>query len=36
MQCEPATFTEYAQPTPPGGADPPRLYDPAAAIYAAA
>lgn len=36
MQFEPATFTEYDQPTPPGGANPPDPYDPADAIYAAA
>ena len=36
MQFEPATFAEYDQPIPPGGADPPSPYDPADAIYAAA
>jgi hypothetical protein len=36
MQFEPATFAEYDQPIPPGGASPPSPYDPADAIYAAA
>jgi len=36
MQFEPATFTEYAQPVPPGGAVPPSPYDAVEAIYAAA
>ena len=36
MQFEPATFAAYAQPVPPGGADPPSPYDPVDAIYAAA
>jgi len=36
MQFEPATFAAYAQPVPPGGADPPSPYGPADAIYAAA
>ncbi len=36
MQFEPATFAEYAQPVPPGGAVPPNPYDPADAVYAAA
>ncbi|MDA8283766.1 MAG: NlpC/P60 family protein [Actinomycetota bacterium] len=36
MQFEPATFAEYDQPVPPGGADPPSPYDPTDAIYAAA
>ncbi len=36
MQFEPATFAEYAQPVPPGGADPPSPYDPTDAVYAAA
>ena len=36
MQFEPATFAEYDQPPPPGGANPPSPYDPTDAIYAAA
>jgi cell wall-associated NlpC family hydrolase len=36
MQFLPATFVEYAQPVPPGGADPPNPYDPTDAVYAAA
>ncbi len=36
MQFEPATFAEYAEPVPSGGADPPSPYDPADAAYAAA
>jgi len=36
MQFEPATFAEYNQPVPDGGANPPSPYDPADAIYAAA
>jgi cell wall-associated NlpC family hydrolase len=36
MQFEPATFAHYDQPVPPGGANPPSLYDPVDAIYAAA
>lgn len=36
MQMEPATFAEYAQPVPPGGANPPNPYDPVDAVYAAA
>jgi len=36
MQFEPATFAEYANPVPPGGANPPSPYDPTDAIYAAA
>jgi cell wall-associated NlpC family hydrolase len=36
MQMEPATFNEYAQPVPPGGADPPNIYDPTDSVYAAA
>jgi cell wall-associated NlpC family hydrolase len=36
MQFEPATFAEYDQPIPPGGARPPSPYDPTDAIYAAA
>jgi cell wall-associated NlpC family hydrolase len=36
MQFLPATFAAYAQPVPPGGADPPSPYDPTDAVYAAA
>jgi cell wall-associated NlpC family hydrolase len=36
MQFEPATFTRYDRPVPPGGADPPTPLDPIDAIYAAA
>ena len=36
MQFEPATFAEYDEPVPPGGADPPSPYDPMDAVYAAA
>jgi len=36
MQFEPATFAEFDQPVPDGGANPPSPYDPADAIYAAA
>jgi cell wall-associated NlpC family hydrolase len=36
MQFEPATFAEYAEPVPPGGAEPPSPYDPTDAVYAAA
>ena len=36
MQFEPATFAEYAEPVPPGGAEPPSPYDPVDAVYAAA
>ncbi len=36
MQFEPATFSEYDQPVPDGGAKPPSPYDPTDAIYAAA
>jgi cell wall-associated NlpC family hydrolase len=36
MQFEPATFGEYEEPVPPGGADPPSPYDPTDAVYAAA
>jgi cell wall-associated NlpC family hydrolase len=36
MQFLPATFAEYSQPIPEGGADPPSPYDPVDAIYAAA
>ena len=35
MQFEPATFTEYDEPVPPGGATPPTPYDPTDAVYAA-
>src|SRR5581483_7132761 len=36
MQFEPATFAQYDQPVPPGGADPPSPYDSTDAVYAAA
>jgi cell wall-associated NlpC family hydrolase len=36
MQFLPATFAEYAEPVPTGGADPPSPYDPTDAVYAAA
>lgn len=36
MQFLPATFAEYDQPIPPGGADPASIMDPTDAIYAAA
>ena len=36
MQFEPATFAEYDEPVPAGGADPPSPYDPTDAVYAAA
>lgn len=36
MQFEPATFAEYDEPVPPGGADPPSPYDATDAVYAAA
>ena len=36
MQLEPGTFAEYADPVPPGGAEPPSPYDPTDAVYAAA
>ena len=36
MQFLPATFEEYDQPVPPGGASPPDVYDPVDAVYAAA
>ena len=36
LQFEPATFAEYDQPVPPGGANPPSPYDPTDAVYAAA
>ena len=35
MQIEPATFAEYDEPIPPGGAIPPSPYDPTDAVYAA-
>jgi cell wall-associated NlpC family hydrolase len=36
MQFEPATFAAYAEPVPPGGAEPASPYDPTDAVYAAA
>jgi len=36
FQFEPATFGEYAKPTPSGGAAPPTPFDPTDAAYAAA
>lgn len=36
MQFEPATFSRYALPVPPGGENPPSPYDPTDAVYAAA
>ena len=36
MQFESATFAEYDTPTPPGGVNPPDIYDPVDAVYAAA
>ena len=36
MQFLPATFAAYAEPVPPGGAEPPSPYDPTDAVYAAA
>ena len=33
MQFEPATFAEYDEPIPPGGAIPPNPYDPTDAVY---
>lgn len=36
MQFLPATFAEYDQPIPPGGANPASPYDPTDAIYATA
>jgi cell wall-associated NlpC family hydrolase len=36
MQFEPATFTAYDKPVPPGGTNPPSPYDPTDAVYAAA
>lgn len=35
MQFEPATFAEYDEPVPPGGARPPSPYDAVDAVYAA-
>lgn len=36
MQFLPATFDQYAQPVPPGGATPPSPWDPVDAMFAAA
>ena len=36
MQFEPATFSSYDEPVPPGGADPPSPYDATDAVFAAA
>jgi cell wall-associated NlpC family hydrolase len=36
MQFLPATFDQYAQPVPPGGANPATPWDPVDAVYAAA
>lgn len=36
MQFLPSTFASYAQPIPPGGANPSSPYDPVDAIFAAA
>ncbi|PYC68368.1 hydrolase Nlp/P60 [Streptomyces tateyamensis] len=36
MQFLPDTFNQYAQPVPPGGANPPTPWDPTDAIHAAA
>jgi cell wall-associated NlpC family hydrolase len=36
MQFEPATFAEYDEPVPAGGAKPPSPYDAVDAVYAAA
>lgn len=36
MQFLPSTFTGYAYPVPPGGANPPSPWDPTDAVYAAA
>jgi len=36
MQFEPATFAVYDTPTPPGGVNPPDIYNPVDAVYAAA
>jgi cell wall-associated NlpC family hydrolase len=35
MQFEPATFAEYDTPVPPGGVNPPDVYDPVDSVYAA-
>ena len=35
MQFEPSTFAAYDTPTPPGGVNPPDIYDPVDAVYAA-
>lgn len=36
MQFEPATFSRFDQPVPPGGVAPPTPYDPVDSVYAAA
>lgn len=36
MQFEPATFTEFEEPVPPRGTNPPNPYDPVDAVFAAA
>ena len=36
MQFLPATFAQYDEPVPPGGASPPSPCDPTDAVYAAA
>jgi cell wall-associated NlpC family hydrolase len=36
LQELPATFAEYDEPVPPGGANPPSPYDPTDAVYVAA
>jgi cell wall-associated NlpC family hydrolase len=36
MQFKPATFTDYAYPVPPGGANPPSPWNTTDAVYAAA
>lgn len=36
MQFEPATFAQYDEPVPPGGAQPPSPYDAVDAVFAAA
>jgi cell wall-associated NlpC family hydrolase len=36
MQFEPATFAAYDSPVPSGGIDPPDIYDPIDAVFAAA
>ena len=35
MQFEPATFAQYDSPNPPGGINPPDIYDPVDSVYAA-